>query len=75
MKTKQKISLSQKTKQDIREDILGLLEKEEITKDEIFQSVQDEYSIATSELRVIVKEIRTEFLNKLNVLQSGIVRL
>ena len=75
MKTKQKISLSQKTKQDIREDILGLLEKEEITKDEIFESVQDEYSIATSELRVIVKEIRTEFLNKLNVLQSGIVRL
>ena len=75
MKTKQKLTLSQKTKQDIRQEILSLLEEEKITRDEIFKSVQDEYAIATSELRVIVREIRTEFLNKLNVLQSGIVRL
>ena len=75
MKTKQKTSLSQKTKQNIRNDILGLLEDEKMTRDEIFESVQNEYSVATSELRVIVREIRTDFLNKLNVLQSGIVRL
>ena len=75
MTTKQKTSLSQKTKQNIRHEILSLLEEEKITRDEIFESVQNEYSIATSELRVIVREIRTDFLNKLNVLQSGIVRL
>ena len=75
MTTKQKTSLSQKTKQNIRHEILNLLEEEKITRDEIFEYVQNEYSIATSELRVIVREIRTDFLNKLNVLQSGIVRL
>lgn len=75
MTTKQKTSLSQKTKQNIRHEILNLLEEEKITRDEIFESVQNEYSIAQSELRVIVREIRTDFLNKLNVLQSGIVRL
>ena len=75
MKTKQKTSLSQQTKRDIRNEILGLLEEEKMTRDEIFESVQNEYSVATSELRVIVREIRTDFLNKLNVLQSGIVRL
>ena len=75
MTTKQKTSLSQKAKLDIRHEILSLLEEDKITRDEIFESVQNEYSIATSELRVIVREIRTDFLNKLNVLQSGIVRL
>ena len=75
MTTKQKTSLTQKTKQNIRHEILSLLEEEKMTRDEIFESVQNEYSIATSELRVIVREIRTDFLNKLNVLQSGIVRL
>ena len=75
MKTKQKLTLSQKTKQDVRQQILCLLEKKKITRDEIFASVQDEYAIPTSELRVIVREIRTDFLKKLNVLQSGIVRL
>ena len=75
MKTKQKTSLTQETKQDIRKTILTLLEEEKITKDEIFQSVQTNYGVATSELRTIVREIRSDFLNKLNVLQSGIVRL
>lgn len=75
MKTKQKTSLKFDSKQDIRDAILGMLEKEKVTKDEIFESIQSDYDIATSELRAIVKEIRTEFLTKLNVLQSGIVRL
>lgn len=75
MKTKQKLALSQKTRHEVREQILTLLEEKKITRDDIFKSVQEEYTIPTSELRVIVREIRTEFLNKLNVLQSGIVRL
>ena len=75
MKTKQQTSLKLDSKQDIRDAILGMLEKDKVTKDEIFESIQSDYGIATSELRAIVKEIRTEFLTKLNVLQSGIVRL
>ena len=75
MKAKQKLTLSQKTKQDVRQQILSLLEEKKITRDEIFKSVQEEYAVPTSELRVIVREIRAEFLKKLNVLQSGIVRL
>lgn len=75
MKTKQQTSLKLDSKQDIRDAILGMLEKDKVTKDEIFESIQSDYDIATSELRAIVKEIRTEFLTKLNVLQSGIVRL
>ncbi len=75
MKTKQKSSLTLKSKQDIRGAILDMLEQDQITREEIFQSVQSDYGVGTSELRTIVREIRTEFLNKLNVLQSGIVRL
>ena len=75
MKTKQQTSLKIDSTQDIRDAILGMLEKDKVTKDEIFESIQSDYDIATSELRAIVKEIRTEFLTKLNVLQSGIVRL
>ena len=75
MKTKQKTFLKSDSKQDIRDAILSMLEQEKVTKDEIFESIQSEYDVATSELRTIIREIRTEFLTKLNVLQSGIVRL
>ena len=75
MKTKQKSSLTVQSKQDIRNAILEMLEQDQITREEIFESVQSSYGVGTSELRTIVREIRTEFLTKLNVLQSGIVRL
>ena len=75
MKTKQKSSLTLQSKQDIRNTILDMLEQDQITREEIFESVQSSYGVGTSELRTIVREIRTEFLTKLNVLQSGIVRL
>ena len=75
MKTKQKSSLTLQSKQDIRNTILEMLEQDQITREEIFESVQSSYGVGTSELRTIVREIRTEFLTKLNVLQSGIVRL
>jgi len=75
MRTKQKTSLTQNTKHHIRQEILTLLEDEKITRNEIFHSVQAEHEVTTSEFRAIVREIRTEFLHKLDVLQSGIVRL
>ena len=75
MKTKQKSSLTLQSKKDIRNSILEMLEQDQITREEIFESVQSNYGVGPSELRTIVREIRTEFLNKLNVLQSGIVRL
>lgn len=75
MKTAQKSSLKSDSNHDIRNAILNMLEKEKITREEIFESIQSDFEIETSELRGIVREIRTEFLKKLNILQSGIVRL
>ena len=75
MKSKQNVSLKTKVKQNIKDEILSLLDQDKITKTEILDHVQEEFKINNSDMRVILREIRTDFLKKLTVLQSGVVKV
>jgi len=75
MKTKQKTLSSYDKKKTIHKAILSLLDEGNMTKTEIFELIQGKYEINNSYIRSIVKEIKSDYLSKLHVLQSGMVKL
>ena len=74
MKSKQKISLENYDKEDVKNKILSLLD-EEVKKDEILKTLEHEFQITNSDLRNVIRSIRADFIKKLNVLQPGALRL
>ena len=62
-------------KKEVKNEILSMLDQNDITKKDIFDNIQDDFKINDSDLRVIFREIRSDFLKKLTVLQSGVVRV
>ena len=75
MKTKGKVSLKENKKHDVKKTILSLLEKENMTKKEILEQVEQTYSMPKAEVRNIIREVRGDFIKKLNVLQSGFIKI
>ena len=59
---------------DVKNMILSLLDKG-VKKDEILQTLEHEFEIKNSDLRNVIRSIRSDFIKKLNVLQPGALRL
>ena len=74
MKTKQALSMKKNT-QNLYNEILSLLDKDGVTKKEIFEQLQEKHKVDPSEIRNSMRQVRADFLKKLNVLQSGVVRI
>ena len=66
---------SNKNKNEIKKTIFVLLDKTNITKDQIVDQIEEKYNIPRPEIRNIVREIKTDFRNKINVLQSGVIKI
>ncbi|KAF6242837.1 hypothetical protein C6988_06555 [Nitrosopumilus sp. b1] len=64
-----------KNTQNLYNEILSLLDKDGVTKKEIFEQLQEKHKVAPSEIRNSMRQVRADFLKKLNVLQSGVVRI
>ena len=71
-KTSQKFK---KNNDEIRKTVLFLLDKNDVTKAEIVEQIEKKYNISKAEIRNIVREIKTDFITKLNVLQSGMIKV
>lgn len=74
MKTKQALSMK-KNAQNLYDEILSLLDKDGVTKKEILEVLQEKHKVDPSEIRNSMRQVRADFLKKLNVLQSGVVRI
>ena len=59
----------------IRKEIFHLLDQKEMSKKELFENIEINYDISKSELRHIVREMKKDLIKKLNILQSGIVKI
>ena len=64
-----------KNTQNLYNEILSLLDKDGVTKKEIFEQLQEKHKVDPSEIRNSMRQVRADFLKKLNVLQSGVVRI
>lgn len=65
----------QKNKQEVKKTVLVLLEKENVTKAEIMEDIEKKFVISRAEIRNIIREIRTDLIEKLKVLQSGLIKV
>lgn len=74
MKSKQKTSMKNYDTDDVKNKILSLLDKG-VKKDKILKTLEHEFEVTNSDLRNIIRSIRTDFIKKLNVLQPGALRL
>ncbi len=74
MKSKQKTSMKNYDTDDVKNKILSLLDKG-VKKDKILKTLEHEFEVTNSDLRNIIRSIRTDFIKKLNVLQPGAVHL
>ncbi len=74
MKSKQKTSMKNYDVDDVKNKILSLLDKG-VKKDKILKTLEHEFEVTNSDLRNIIRSIRTDFIKKLNVLQPGAVHL
>lgn len=59
--------------QKIRHQILSLLEDDHITKKQILETIEKEFDVNKPQIRTIMREMRSDFVKKLKILQSGIV--
>lgn len=64
-----------KNAQNLYDEILSLLDKDGVTKKEILEVLQEKHKVDPSEIRNSMRQVRADFLKKLNVLQSGVVRI
>ena len=66
---------SQHTQQNqkIRHQILSLLDEDNITKKQILEKIEQEFDVNKPQIRTIMREMRSDFVKKLRILQSGIV--
>jgi len=74
MKSKQKTSMKNYDTDDVKNKILSLLDKG-VKKDKILKTLKHEFEVTNSDLRNIIRSIRTDFIKKLNLLQPGAVHL
>ena len=74
MKTKQTLSMK-RTTQNLYDEILSLLDKDGVTKKEILEVLQEKHKVDPSDIRNSMRQVRADFLKKLNILQSGVVRI
>lgn len=59
--------------QKIRHQILSLLDEDNITKKQILEKIEQEFDVNKPQIRTIMREMRSDFVKKLKILQSGIV--
>jgi len=74
MKSKQKTSMKNYDTDDVKNKILSLLDKG-VKKDKILKTLEHEFEVTNSDLRNIIRSIRTDFIKKLNVLQPDALHL
>ena len=64
-----------RTTQNLYDEILSLLDKDGVTKKEILEVLQEKHKVDPSDIRNSMRQVRADFLKKLNILQSGVVRI
>lgn len=74
MKSQQNTSMKNYDANDVKTKILSLLD-EGVKKEDILHALQNEFEITNSDLRNVIRGIRADFIQKLNVLQPGALRL
>lgn len=75
MSTKQtQIKIKSPIKSQIKSEILHLLE-EGSDKNKIYATIQDDFDVSKSEVRLACKEVKIDLMLKLKVLQSGVLEM
>ncbi len=59
--------------QQIKTQIYRLLDEGKYSKKQIMEKIEEAYGVKKSEIRVIMKEVRSDYVKKLNILQSGVL--
>lgn len=59
--------------QQIKMQIYRLLDEGKYSKKQIIEKIEEAYGVKKSEIRVIMKEVRSDYVKKLNILQSGVL--
>lgn len=70
---KTELSPTKQKNQQIKIQIYRLLEEGSYSKKQIIEKIEESYDVKKSEIRGIMKEIRSDFVKKLNILQSGVL--
>ncbi|MBI5146005.1 MAG: hypothetical protein HZA84_02160 [Thaumarchaeota archaeon] len=75
MSTKQtQIKIKSPNKSQIKSKILHLLE-EGSDKNKIYATIQNDFDVSKSEVRLACKEVKIDLMLKLKVLQSGVLEM
>ncbi len=75
MSTKQtQIKIKSPNKSQIKSKILHLLE-EGSDKNKIYTTIQNDFDVSKSEVRLACKEVKIDLMLKLKVLQSGVLEM
>lgn len=75
MSTKQtQIKIKSPNKSQIKSKILHLLE-EGSDKNKIYATIQNDFGVSKSEVRIACKEVKIDLMLKLKVLQSGVLEM
>jgi len=76
MSTKQtQIKIKSPNKSQIKSKILDLLEEGCTDKNKIYATIQNDFDVSKSEVRLACKEVKIDLMLKLKVLQSGVLEL
>jgi hypothetical protein len=75
MSTKQtQIKIKSPNKSQIKSKILHLLE-EGSDKNKIYATIQNDFDVSKSDVRLACKEVKIDLMLKLKVLQSGVLEM
>jgi hypothetical protein len=75
MSTKQsQIKIKSPNKSQIKSKIMNLLE-EGSDKNKIYATIQNDFDMSKSEVRLACKEVKIDLMLKLKVLQSGVLEM
>jgi hypothetical protein len=75
MSTKQsQIKIKSPNKSQIKSKIMNLLE-EGSDKNKIYATIQNDFDVSKSEVRLACKEVKIDLMLKLKVLQSGVLEM
>lgn len=76
MSTKQtQIKIKSPNKSQIKSKILHLLEEGCSDKNKIYATIQNDFGVSKSDVRIACKEVKIDLMLKLKVLQSGVLEM
>lgn len=70
-----KSGLNENQRKIAKKTIVELLENKEMTRSNIVKKLKQDFNLENATIRSIIREVRTDFLQKLAVLQSGVINI